>query len=464
LAVATAAGDDRFVATIWHNLGRLAHARGRPSTGERGARDGLRLRERADPDPVALAEDRDALAVGSGCVLGRTVTIRASVRGDLCRREGSTVGEGGAFLVASWDGGGNTPPAFAIAARLGRSGYQVRLLGWPEMARRAAAAGVDFAAYPSVPPWPAGITHEDDWDGLSKRLHGAATRDDIEAEARRFAADVLVVDCMMGSAFDAAQRLGLPLAVLVHPLYRPFAQHWGDVVLPGGGVGDRLGRADLVLALAPKELDEPGPVPKNTHYVGPILRPEAPLLPVEDRMLLDRPGNPWVLISLSTTHQGQGAVLPTLLEAVGSLPVRGLLTLGDVLAPDSVAAPSNVTVWGHVRHDAVLPRMSAVLTHAGMSTITTALAFGVPLVCVPQGREQPVNAARVEAVGAGRSLPRDASAATVGSALTEVIASRSIRKVAARFASMDRGATAVRLAETLLASRQVAPAQRDPAR
>jgi tetratricopeptide (TPR) repeat protein len=61
LAVATTGGDDRFAATICHNLGG-PHARGRPSDGERWARDGLRLRERADPDPVALAEDRGALA------------------------------------------------------------------------------------------------------------------------------------------------------------------------------------------------------------------------------------------------------------------------------------------------------------------------------------------------------------------------------------------------------------------
>jgi UDP:flavonoid glycosyltransferase YjiC (YdhE family) len=365
--------------------------------------------------------------------------------------------ESGGFLVASWDGGGNTPPAFALAARLSRRGHRVRLLGWPEMGLRAAGAGVDIAAYPSLTPWPAGVTHEEAWDRLSNRLHGAATRDDIEAEARRFAPDVLVVDCMMWSGFDAAQRLGLPFAVLVHPLYRPFAHRWGDVVMPGGGVRDRLARADLVLALTPEQLDEPGPIPDNTHYVGPILRPESPLLPAEDRVLLDRPGNPWVLISLSTTQQGQAAVLPMMLEAVGSLPVRGLLTLGGVLPPESVRTPANVTVRGHVPHDAVLPRVSAVLTHAGLSTITTALAFGVPLVCLPQGRDQPVNAARVEAIGAGRSLPRDSSAPAIASALAEVLASHAIREAAARFTSADRGATAVKLVEALLASRRVVP-------
>jgi UDP:flavonoid glycosyltransferase YjiC (YdhE family) len=136
--------------------------------------------------------------------------------------------------------------------------------------------------------------------------------------------------------------------------------------------------------------------------------------------------------------------------------VRGLLTLGGVLPPQSVTVPANVTARGHLPHDAVLPRMSAVLTHAGLSTITTALAFGVPLVCLAQGREQPLNAARVESVGAGRSLLADSSSAAVAAALRDVLANRSIRDAAARFASMDRGVTALRLVEAVLASRRVA--------
>ena len=209
--------------------------------------------------------------------------------------------------------------------------------------------------------------------------------------------------------------------------------------MPGGGVRDRLARADLVLALTPEQLDERGPVPDNTDHVGPILRPEAPLLPAEDRVLLDRPGNPWVLISLSTTQQGQAAVLPMMQEAVGSLPVRGLLTLGGVLPPESVRAPSNVTVRGHVPHDAVLPRMSAVLTHAGLSTITTALAFGCPWsACLRDGtsRSTPHGSRRWAPDGHCRATPRRPA---IASALAEVLASHAIREAAARFYCRQAG-------------------------
>ena len=46
------------------------------------------------------------------------------------------------FLIASWDGGGNTPPAYHLGARLRRRGHQVGMTGWPSMAGRAGAAGL----------------------------------------------------------------------------------------------------------------------------------------------------------------------------------------------------------------------------------------------------------------------------------------------------------------------------------
>jgi hypothetical protein len=120
------------------------------------------------------------------------------------------------FLIVSWDGGGNTPPALNLGARLARQGHQVRLLGWESMAPRAAAAGVEFATYPSVPPWPPELAFEDALEErLLPALAGPATRDDILTEANGFAPDV-VVDCMMDAGLEAAHVLGLPCAVLVH--------------------------------------------------------------------------------------------------------------------------------------------------------------------------------------------------------------------------------------------------------
>ena len=43
----------------------------------------------------------------------------------------------------------------------------------------------------------------------------------------------------------------------------------------------------------------------------------------------------------------------------------------------------------------MFPDAAAVVTHAGHGTIMRALAHGIPLLCLPMGRDQDDNAARV---------------------------------------------------------------------
>ncbi len=154
----------------------------------------------------------------------------------------------------------------------------------------------------------------------------------------------------------------------------------------GTDVGALLDARQCVLALQPPGFDPPELLRDGATCVGAVLRPGgAETLDPATAALLTEPGNPWVLLSLSTTLQGQAEALPGLLGALGFLPIRVLLTLGGVLAPDTVPAPANVTMRGFLSHEAVMPHMAAVITHAGMSTVATSLAAGMPMVCVPQG-------------------------------------------------------------------------------
>ena len=138
-----------------------------------------------------------------------------------------------------------------------------------------------------------------------------------------------------------------------------------------------------------------------------------------------------------------------MLAALADLPVRVLLTLGGVLATEAVPVPANVTVRDFVAHETVLPHVALVLCHGGLSTITTALAYGVALVCVPQGREQPINGARVAACGAGRVVAADASRLQLQAAVREVLADPQVRDAAASFADPRAGQAAVALVEDL---------------
>src|SRR5439155_25569671 len=110
---------------------------------------------------------------------------------------------------------------------------------------------------------------------------------------------------------------------------------------------------------------------------------------------------PLVLVSLSTLPQGQAPILQRILTAITPLPVRALVTLGPSLDVSQFTAPPNVIFETFVPHASVLPHVTAMVTQCGMGTLMKALSHGIPLLCMPLVGDQPDNAARVVARGAG---------------------------------------------------------------
>ena len=66
--------------------------------------------------------------------------------------------------------------------------------------------------------------------------------------------------------------------------------------------------------------------------------------------------------------------------------------------------PTTCSCIGTSRKACCCRAVDAVVTHGGAGTTLGALAFGVPLLVLPQGADQYANAERVVAAGAGRQL------------------------------------------------------------
>lgn len=350
-------------------------------------------------------------------------------------------------LIVTWDGGGAALPAFNLARRLARAGHEPHLLGWVDQAATADEAGLAFSAFPSVPPWPRGVSQDAGVEQIFEYLTSSRTRMEIEDAISRQRPDVLVIDAMMAAAYDAAERSGLPTVVLCHLLGSLFSGPWGELVM-GRPTIELLGTADRVLALTRRELDAEGGH-DCLSYVGPILRPDvdtsaAALAHCGLEMLGDR-SRPWVLSSLSTTLQNQPEMLPDLLARLGAVPARFVLTLGGAVDPSTMSGPPNVELRAFVPHELVLPHVSAFVSHGGLTGISTGLAYGVPLVCLPQGRDQGHNAERVAATGVGI----DTDVAGVTDALDAVLTDPSYAAAAAAFRDPDAGAEAARVVADL---------------
>jgi MGT family glycosyltransferase len=179
--------------------------------------------------------------------------------------------------------------------------------------------------------------------------------------------------------------------------------------------------------LASRNFDFPGELPANTRYVG---------TPIDDLNAVGTWSPPWsaddkrplLLISLSTLAQGQAQVLDRCIQAAGDLPLRVLVTLGPSLTREDSESPANTLFESFVPHSAVLPHVFAVVTQCGLGTLTKTLRQGVPVICIPLLGDQPDNAARVEAKGAGIRLSPDATVTAIRSAIQEVISQAKYRE------------------------------------
>jgi MGT family glycosyltransferase len=139
-----------------------------------------------------------------------------------------------------------------------------------------------------------------------------------------------------------------------------------------------------------------GPWPAAYRFVGPSIqdRPDATPFPWESLA----PG-PRVFVSLGTVSSEVGArFYATVVQALGDIGAQVVLAAPPALVPDP---PATFIVRERVPQLALLPKMSAVVCHAGHNTVCESLANGLPLVVAPIRDDQPVVAQQVVNAGAG---------------------------------------------------------------
>lgn len=171
------------------------------------------------------------------------------------------------------------------------------------------------------------------------------------------------------------------------------------------------------------------------RHVGPVLERERHGVRV-DLPWSDDTENPIVLVSFSTApEQGSVNKFQNAIDALASLPVQGVVTVGDSIDPALLRPAKNVAIFGTADHDDLMRRAALVVTHGGHGTLMRTLRNGLPMVVIPgSGGDQPGNAAAAEAWGVGRALPGDANEDIMRVAIEDVLSKRSYRQNAARFA------------------------------
>jgi MGT family glycosyltransferase len=397
----------------------------------------------------------------------------------------------GRFLFTNWEGGGHVNPMLMVARDIRNQGHTVLFISDACNAPDAAAFGVEFEPWRCAPSRankdPSSATLRDfavtpgpnAIDALCGSVICGPAADyarDIAAVLERFRPDIIVTHDFLFGAMIAGEASGIPTVIFTStvwlfptvdaaPLARSIAVNEGrsspedniranrearvhyDKWIP------RLNEARQSMGLRPidsffgqlnsvkevllgtsREFDLPDAAPANARYVGPYVC-DPPGLPDPGNLVefCDADDRPLIVFSVSTLYQRPEQTITSVLEAVSTMPAKCVVTLTRGVSMDALAAPPNVLLTYSASHEFLLPRARVMISQAGHGTIIRTLSAGVPLLCLPKGRDQFALSSRAVGRGAALVLREDASPASINDALTRLLSEASFRENAKVF-------------------------------
>jgi UDP:flavonoid glycosyltransferase YjiC (YdhE family) len=328
--------------------------------------------------------------------------------------------------------------AIAVGRELRARGHEVALTTSPWLVPLVRGEGI-----PAVADDDGGHFETSRWHDPAAIVGQARA---VERALEAFAADVLVTTALALGPLIAAERAGLPVAVigLMTPLLASgsrtrrvelqAALDRGRAAagLPPVAIDRLLGDCHLTRGI-PELVDGP-------HPVGACAwEPRTPEV-VSGWLAAARADGRRVLL----VHEARGFGAPGFLAALwAALPADMVVAASTSRMDRPLVAPDGALVGPIVPHGAIAQQAVAVVCSGTTAVALAALEHGVPLVVVPAGGEQPDVARLVERAGLGVTVPSAAATpARLGTALDRALALDPAPRLAIQRAFAAYGGTA----------------------
>ena len=330
------------------------------------------------------------------------------------------------ILFATTRAAGHFGPLIPFAHACRRAGHDVLVAAAGSLAPHVERAGLPHAALPDPslevlePIWRrlrAMPPRDADRTMMTEVFAGEHARSALPAmlaTMRDWRPDVVLRESCEFASLVAAERLGVPHVHVGIFLEMGGMLEWEPLAEPLDRLRARAGLSrdprperiwdEPYLTLTPRALEDPGaPPPAGTRRYH---EPAAPARPLPDWW--DGADDPLVYVSFGSVAAGAGfypGLYRAAVDALAGLPVRVLLTVGTDVDPAELGpVPASVRVERWVPQSAVTPHAAAMVGHGGSGSTLMAMAAGLPLALIPLFADQPANARRVAALGAGIAL------------------------------------------------------------
>ncbi|TYB60555.1 DUF1205 domain-containing protein [Nonomuraea sp. PA05] len=299
------------------------------------------------------------------------------------------------------------------------------------------------------PDWPRtapeGVTQQEwdsSWRDVSRRAFpmfaalAGELADDVLRQARALRPDLIVYEPTSFVAPLVGAAMGIPavrhvLGVdviymarnIVPPVLRPLAERLGV------GDVDILGLATI--DNCPPSMQLPSRVNRiRTRFVPYNGSGAMPDWLVEAEPPL-RVGVSW---GLCASDRGRGFLVPELVKALSELDVEVVVTLSaaDRKNLPEGGLPGNARVVESLPLHMLMPSCGAMLHQSGISTMLTALSYGVPQLVLPQMPDELMESRPLIASGAGLAVSPDADPDVIAERTAELVTKPSYREAALR--------------------------------
>jgi UDP:flavonoid glycosyltransferase YjiC (YdhE family) len=384
---------------------------------------------------------------------------------------------------------GSLYPAVPLALELARRGHEITVLCEP--ASRPMFEGLGLAFRPCRALTRHLHTFNRDEHADRRAALGAwyagcvrSLYEDTSNELRREDYDAALIDPLEPGADFAAEAAGVPFISYVHWRMREtgldtwfWFRIWDRMSSGAASFVDWWNAQRALVGLGP----EPRPPEQHVWYrtspdltliLGlPELAADDVLLPPSALRVgptnwdppLEQPLPDWVetlgrerpamLAAISTVGDGDGELVRGVAAVARTENVDVVLTAAD--SSEVPSLPSNVRVTPFIPHGVLLPRLSAVVSHAGNGIVTRAACAGVPLLLIPGGKDQPEVARGAAAAGIAIVLERErADAERTREAIRTLLGQTRYRlraqEVARRAKAYDAASVAADATERLL--------------
>jgi UDP:flavonoid glycosyltransferase YjiC (YdhE family) len=352
-------------------------------------------------------------------------------------------------------GHGHFHPMIPLARALEGAGHRVVFATDPDFC--AYVRRVGFAAHPAgldqleaqarfvakTPGWTQTAPEDRmplQFPGLFGGVRAPRMLEDLEGVMAEVRPDLVIHDTAELAGAIAAEVAGVPHVEHSFGILRPaiVREVAAEIVaplaarrgVPNPGVGGSGG--ELYLDICPRGIQRPEIEDMaNVQPLQPVGFDESgdATLP---RWVGDLPARPTVYVTMGTVFNSATAVFASILDGLRAEPINVIVTVGEsgdpmLLGPQE----ANVHVERYIPQSLILPHSDLVISHAGSGATIGALAAGVPMLALPQGADQFLNAEAITRLGAGlRLLPHELTPSAVRDATRRLLDEPSFANIA----------------------------------